>query len=126
MAGRYGSDDLSKFTAVLFLAVALIGLFISGTAKTILLILELLLLSFNLYRTFSKDTYRRSTENTIYLNYRRRFFTWAKNIKERFVQRKDYKFFTCPGCRAVLRVPRGHGKINISCRRCGRTFIGKS
>ena len=45
---------------------------------------------------------------------------------ERWVQRKDYKFFTCPSCKTTLRVPRGHGKIKIVCRKCGSSFTGKS
>lgn len=47
-------------------------------------------------------------------------------IKERWKQRKDYKFFTCPSCKAVMRVPRGRGKIRIVCHKCGNTFMGKS
>ena len=49
-----------------------------------------------------------------------------KALKERWVQRKDFKFFQCPSCHAVLRVPSGRGKIKIVCRKCGNTFIGKS
>ena len=46
--------------------------------------------------------------------------------REKWVQRKDYKFFTCPSCKTTLRVPRGKGKIEIVCRRCGSRFSGKS
>ena len=46
--------------------------------------------------------------------------------RERWVQRKDYKFFTCPSCRTTLRVPRGKGQIRIVCRKCGNTFTGKT
>ena len=28
----------------------------------------------------------------------------------------------CPSCRAWLRVPRGKGKLNITCRQCGERF----
>lgn len=55
-----------------------------------------------------------------------RLFKKLKGYKEMFVQRKDYKFFTCPYCRAMLRVPRGRGKIKIVCKKCGSSFIGKS
>ena len=47
-------------------------------------------------------------------------------LRERWKQRKDYKFFSCPSCRAVMRVPRGRGKIRIVCHKCGNTFTGKS
>ena len=32
----------------------------------------------------------------------------------------------CPTCRQKLRVPRGRGRIQISCPRCGTQFIKKS
>ena len=32
----------------------------------------------------------------------------------------------CPQCRQKLRVPRGRGRIQISCPRCGTQFIKKS
>ena len=46
--------------------------------------------------------------------------------KERWQQRKEYKFFTCPACKTVLRVPKGEGKIKLVCRKCGTSFVKKS
>ena len=37
-----------------------------------------------------------------------------------------YKIYKCPKCRQKLRVPRGKGKIRISCRRCQYEFIRKT
>ena len=45
--------------------------------------------------------------------------------KERRAQRKDYRFFKCPGCGTMLRVPRGKGKIHIKCK-CGYTLYRKT
>ena len=70
--------------------------------------------------------YKRREENSRYLNLRYQVFAKLKALKERWVQRKDYKFFHCPSCHAVLRVPKGRGKIKIVCRKCGNSFIGKS
>ena len=39
---------------------------------------------------------------------------------------KQYRYFRCPGCRQVVRVPRGKGKINIRCPKCSRQFIKKT
>ena len=55
-----------------------------------------------------------------------RFLGRFRLLKERWVQRRDYKFFTCPACRTTLRVPKGRGKIRIVCRKCGASFTGKS
>ena len=40
--------------------------------------------------------------------------------------RRDYKFFRCPSCRNRLRLPRGKGRIQITCPRCGHRFGGKT
>ena len=39
---------------------------------------------------------------------------------------KEHKYFTCPNCRTVCRVPRGKGKIIITCPKCGGSIHGKS
>ena len=47
-------------------------------------------------------------------------------MRERWSQRKDYRFFKCRSCRTRLRVPRGKGKLNIVCRKCGTSFQRKT
>ena len=37
-----------------------------------------------------------------------------------------YRVFGCPGCSQLLRVPKGNGRIEITCPRCGNVFDGKS
>ena len=37
-----------------------------------------------------------------------------------------YSYFRCPQCGQQLRVPRGRGKISITCPKCGHQFIKKS
>ena len=41
-------------------------------------------------------------------------------------ERRKYKVFICPTCKQKLRVPRGKGKISISCPKCGTSFIKKT
>ena len=38
---------------------------------------------------------------------------------------KTHKIMRCPGCGEKLRVPKGAGKINITCPHCGTKFIKK-
>ena len=49
-----------------------------------------------------------------------------KGWKEQWANRKLYHYYRCPQCRQKLRVPRGRGRIQISCPRCGTQFIKKS
>ncbi|MCD7981014.1 MAG: zinc-ribbon domain-containing protein [Clostridiales bacterium] len=38
-------------------------------------------------------------------------------------QRKIYKFYMCPHCSQKVRVPKGKGRIEITCPKCRTTFI---
>jgi len=125
MAGRNGNDQLNLFLfavdALLLLAAMLIG----GKVGSGLYIAVLALLAFIYFRTFSRNLPRRREENEKYLRLKYRLAANMKVRKEKWVQRKEYKFYTCPSCKTTLRVPRGHGKIKIVCRKCGNTFTGK-
>ena len=77
-------------------------------------------------RIFSRKVAARSEENRKYLSYRNRFFGSFRLLKSCFRQRKEYAFFRCPSCREIVRVPRGKGKIRITCPRCGYAFEKKT
>ena len=49
-----------------------------------------------------------------------------RGLKDQWANRKLYHYYRCPKCRQKLRVPRGRGRIQISCPRCGTQFIKKS
>ena len=126
MAGRNGNDQLNAFLLGVAVAFMILGIFFGGVFQTFLRTVSLVLLVVIYLRMFSKNVYKRQEENGKYLRIRYMVFAKLKALKERWVQRKDYKFFRCPSCHAVLRVPRGRGKIKIVCRKCGNTFVGKS
>lgn len=126
MIGRNGNDQLNLFLLVSSVVLLIVGSFTGGIIRSVLRLAAFVFLAFTYYRMLSKDVYKRREENGKYLQIRYRVFAKLKALKERWVQRKDYKFFQCPSCHAVLRVPRGRGKIKIVCRKCGNTFIGKS
>jgi len=37
-----------------------------------------------------------------------------------------YRIYSCPKCSQKLRVPKGVGRIEITCKRCGWKFIKRS
>ncbi|MDO4572272.1 MAG: hypothetical protein Q4C13_02800 [Clostridia bacterium] len=39
---------------------------------------------------------------------------------------RQYKYFICPQCTQRLRVPRGKGRLRVTCTRCGHVFETKS
>ncbi len=126
MAGRNGNDQLNLFLyaadAILLIAATLVR----GQAGRWMWLAVLILLGYIYFRMFSKNLTKRREENGKYLRLRYSIQAGLKLRREKWVQRKDYKFFTCPSCKTMLRVPRGHGKIKIVCRKCGNSFTGKS
>lgn len=126
MAGRNGNDKLNMFLLMTAFALMILSAFFSGVIGRVLsgLVLALLILSY--FRMFSRNIYKRREENEKYLKLRYKVMGDLHGRKERWVQRKDYKFFSCPACKTMLRVPRGHGKLKIVCRKCGNSFIGKT
>ena len=119
MAGRYGNDQFSRFLSVLALVLLILNLFLK---KSVLWLLAVALLVYLYYRTFSRKLEKRRAENEKYLRIRYRLTNGFRNWRERQKQRKDYAFFRCPSCKAMLRVPRGKGKIRVTCRKCGASF----
>ena len=126
MAGRNGNDQLNTFLLVVTVVFMLLGSIFAKRLGAVLYPITLVLLGLVYFRMFSRNVYRRRSENEKFIRWLMRVKTWFRLRKERWVQRRDYKFFTCPACKTVLRVPRGKGKIKLVCRKCGNSFIGKS
>lgn len=125
MAGRNGNDQLNLFLSI----VVLVLLVLSSFIKKISIVLNplcLALLGYIYFRMFSRNVYKRREENEKYIRMKYKLSVWFRMRRECWVQRKDYKFFTCPSCRANLRVPRHRGKVKIVCRKCGNSFFGKT
>ena len=123
MQGRNGVDDLARMHSWLVLILLLVGLF---TRIGLFSLLALGLLIYMYFRVFSRNTAKRYEENQKYLNFRyNRTVAWNR-FKKRFAQRRDYKFFKCPMCRQEVRVPKGHGKIEITCPKCREKFIRRT
>ena len=123
MVGRYGTDELNRFLSALILILVVVSLFLR---TGILFVPELALLVWIYFRMFSKNTGKRFKENQQYLNLRFMITEGWKKWPARMKEARQYKIFRCPNCGQKLRIPRGHGKISIHCRKCGHDFTGKS
>lgn len=151
MQGRYGIDALGRFLIYSVMIFSLLNLLFGSL---ILFTVDLAIWSYAFYRVFSKDIYKRSMENNRYLNFKacisgkiKRFFNRFRQGGNAFGDGSDecgqkfrskcnsfsgkcyddtYKVFKCPKCRQKLRVPRGKGKIMITCRRCQYEFIKRT
>ena len=127
MQGRNGVDSLSKFLLITGVVVVLLSaLFGSHPVGMFFYFLGWVVIIYCYFRMFSRNISKRYAENEAFLNrtYKiRSFFQKQINI---WKQRRVYHIYTCPGCKQKIRIPRGKGKIEIRCPKCGTTFIKKS
>lgn len=123
MSGRNGMDELARFESGLVLVLLIISLF---SRLGLLYIVALAVMIHMYYRMFSKNVSKRYEENQKFLNLRYNSTVEWNKKKKHFAQRKTYCFFKCPQCKQEVRVPRGHGKICITCPRCRTEFIKRT
>ena len=114
MSGRYGTDKLNMAILTVGLIVCLIAVFVTGAVGLIFTMVSYGLMFWAIFRTLSRNTYKRYQEN-------RKYLMFLERIKDR-----QHRYFTCPKCRQMVRVPRGKGKVAITCPRCKERFIKKS
>lgn len=125
MYGRYGGDALGRFLLILGMVLLIAGMILSAISSTgtaiagsILYILSWIVIFWQLMRMLSRKIPKRRLENQWYL-------TKTAALRSRFAHAKDknYRYYRCPKCGVTTRVPRGKGKIRITCPRCGESFI---
>ena len=123
MVGRYGADELGRFISVSTLVCLLVSLF---TKWRILYWIGLFLIFYTYFRMFSKNVSKRYQENQKFLTLRYKAVAKWSIKKKHFLERKIYRFYKCPQCKQKVRVPKGRGKICITCPKCRTEFVKKS
>ena len=115
MAGRYGTDRLNMAILSVGLAASLLSMiFKFAPVNLVLFLLSYGMMFWAIFRTLSRQTYKRYQEN-------RKFLQLMGRMKDR-----EHRYFDCPKCRQMVRVPRGKGKISITCPRCREKFVRKT
>ncbi len=115
MQGRYGTDKLNTAILTAGVVACLLNIFAGiGLLGLIFTLISYALLGWAIFRMLSRNTYQRYQEN-------RKYLRLLERLKDR-----QHKYFDCPRCRQPVRVPRGKGKIAITCPKCGEKFIRKS
>lgn len=123
MSGRYGTDELSKFMLAVCLVLLVINIF---TRVQGVYLIALVLLGVCYFRMFSRNYVKRSEENRKYLDTVWKIKNWFLKKKNRIIQSKDFHIYKCPSCGQKIRIPRGKGKICITCPKCRNQFEKKS
>lgn len=126
MYGRYGMDPFGRFLLIAAFVLVVVSMFTGGVVNAVLWALGLAALVWCYARMLSRRHDKRRRENDKYLRAKSAVKRWFDSVKTRWSQRKEFRFFRCPSCHALLRVPKGKGKIQLTCRRCGNRFERKS
>ena len=97
MAGRYGNDILNQFMMAVFLGCAVLNLFVRNAyASTVLNSWECLLILLVYIRMFSRNIYKRSHENQLFLGKTAKIRSWFFHKKSMMLQRKTHHIYRCP------------------------------
>ena len=128
MYGRNGADQLGVCMIWGAILLDLAGMLIkkSGIVSGIIGFAATALAIWALWRVFSRNLEKRRAENAAFLQkiwwpVKRRFASGRQQRMDR-----EHKYFTCPKCKTVCRVPAGKGKIVITCPKCGAEIRGRS
>lgn len=126
MTGRYGVDEFSRFLNMTAMLSLVLSVLFNNGLSVFFLLLSFGSLIWNYIRMFSRNTYKRRAENNAYLTIRYNLTRKVSGLKQRLQQKKYYRFYKCPKCGITTRVPKGKGKIRITCPKCGEIFQRKS
>ena len=111
MAGRYGTDRLNMVILCTGLVASLLSMVsVSAQMNMILFVISYGMMIWAIWRSLSRNTYKRYQEN-------RKFLQFFDRLKDR-----QHRYFDCPKCHQMVRVPRGKGKIAITCPGAGRSL----
>jgi len=113
MYGRYGIDELNKALLILALALCIAGMFVKQIWFNLI---YWAILGLWIFRSFSRNVDARWKENE-------KFMGFIKYIKAVITQGKDYKVFRCKSCGRIIRVPKKHGRVEVTCPQCGEKKI---
>ena len=129
MQGRYGVDDLSRFTMGVALVLIILAMFANIFSRTVGSTLDILGVAAIVYayiRIFSRNIQQRYAENQKFLQMTSKLRFRFNKEKDLMKQRKTHHIYSCPGCGQKIRIPKGKGKIEIECPKCHTKFVKRS
>jgi hypothetical protein len=120
LINRYGQDALNitlLFLSFLFSLLSLIDFPLSFLFSFI----SFVCLTLSLLRFFSKNITKRRLENQSFIIQVTPITRYFKLIMNNFNDRHR-KYFLCPMCKKMVRVPRRKGRVEITCPTCHHHF----
>jgi len=123
MIGRYGPDHLGIAMIIIAFILSLLNIILLYSP---LLYVSYLIFGLVMFRMLSRNIPRRRAENDKFIKYWWPVRTKIKNLITKIKEKRKYKYYKCPTCKTKLRVPRGKGKIRITCPKCWEWLITES
>jgi len=123
MIGRYGPDHLNIAMIIVAFVLSLLN---SLLWHTPLLYISYLIFALTIFRMLSRNIPRRRAENDKFIRYYWPVRMKIKGIIQWIKDKRKYNYYKCPTCKTKLRVPKGKGKIRITCPRCWEWLISES
>lgn len=123
LRGRQGPDDIVVFCTNLALVLVVVNIFVrAGWLGWV----ALALIAYSIFRIQSKNLGARAQENAAFLKALGPARPWVQNPKRAFAEAKEYKHVKCSSCGQRVRVPRGKGKLRVTCPKCKTKFEVRS
>jgi hypothetical protein len=123
MSGRYGNDALNNFMLISVTIVMILNSILINNSYISILV-EIIIV-FIIYRSLSRNFSKRYLENNAYMKYGRLIKKRFVLIKKQIIDLK-HRYYICPNCNQIVRVPKGKGKIVVTCSKCRTKFEKRS
>ncbi|MBQ6886666.1 MAG: hypothetical protein IJN54_04045 [Lachnospiraceae bacterium] len=123
MYGRYGNDEFNLFLSRLTIFLLILNCFVRIQILSSIAMASMIMM---IFRSMSKNYSARAKERDVYFVIKNKITSKINLRKEIWQNRKTHRYYKCKKCKATLRVPKGKGKIEITCRKCGHKMRKKS
>ncbi len=123
MYGRNGQDAFARDIYMVSLVLLIVTMFFRNG---LLYYVGLAGFIYSMFRMISKNIPARQKENQRYLEWKWKVEARVRVLKRQWRERKTHRYYACPTCHQMTRVPKGKGQIEIRCPKCGTTFVKKT
>ena len=121
MMGRRGVDQFSIALYFGWFLLSILGSLFYRVSTTLSLVLRaaaLFCAVYGIFRTLSRNISARDKENAAFMKVWTKVKGWFRGLSRRWRDRKTHVYIKCSGCGAELRVPKGKGKLIVTCPKC--------
>ena len=121
--GRNGFDNLARACNAVAILLLVINIF---AQNAVLYFLWMVFFAYSVFRVYSRNIPKRYAENQKFLAMMDVPQKRIRLLKLQWRDRSVSRYYICKSCHQQIRVPKGKGRIEIRCPKCGERFIKKT